>query len=160
EYRVQDHVEYAGYNICSCIVKYLASIDGDLKPHTIRIYKNRLGYLKLWLESNGHDNLLIFDVTKQHVFEFLKHRQITAKLSNKTFNHHLQAISTFFQYYIDNYDDYLKENPCNEIKRLQATKNGNRPMDNYDFPRILDHVKKKDPFLFQFCRFIYYTCMR
>ena len=56
EYWVQDHVEYAGYNICSCIDKYLASIDGDLKPHTIRIYKSRLGYLMLWLESKGYDN--------------------------------------------------------------------------------------------------------
>ena len=160
EFNLVDKVQYAGYNICGCIDKYLAEVENDLRPNTYKKYKERLGIFKLWLEGKGMDNHMIFHITKQQIFEFLKSKQISEVWSNKTYNHYLQAISTFYQYFIDNYDGYVNENPCDKLKRLQVIKKGNRPFDNHDLPVALDWAEKNEPYLHKFMKFIYYTCFR
>ncbi|WP_256013096.1 tyrosine-type recombinase/integrase [Desertivirga xinjiangensis] len=159
-YRAADNVQYQGYNICRCIDKYLSEVEPDLRIGTFRKYKERLGFFKMWLESKSLENLMIFHITKQHIFEFLKSKQLTERWSNKTYNHYLQAIHTFFEHIISNYDDFVNVNPCEKLKRLQITRKGNRPLDNQSFSEVLQHCKENEPYLYQFQRFIYYTCFR
>jgi len=159
-FRSNENIQYKGYNIIECINRYLAEVECELKPNTYRKYKERLTFFSMWLEEKGMNNLMIFHITKQQIFEFLKDKQSSGNWTNKTYNHYLQAISTFFDYLIDNYDDYVNVNPCEKLKRLKVIKKGNRPFDNHDFRTVLEYCKENEPYLFQFMRFIYYTCFR
>src|SRR5690606_17794081 len=42
----------------------------------------------------------------------------------------------------------------------QVTKKGNRPFNNAEFPKLMEYCRENNAFLYQFCRFIYYSCMR
>src|SRR5690606_13067888 len=139
----------------NCIDRYLELVKPELKYHAFRKYKERLRFFVEYLTEVGLDHLLINQVTKAHVFDFVKHRQNTRQLSNKTYNHYLQALHTFFQYYIDNFDGYVQSNPCDKIRRLQVTKKGNRPFNNAEFPKLMEYCRENNAFLYQFCRFIY-----
>lgn len=160
EYRLKDHVEYSGYLMTTCIDKYLDDIKADLKPNTYRKYYGHLELFKKYLKDTNREYLMIFQVSKNTIFDFLKHYQAEREWSNKNYNHYLGTLHSFFEHFLSNYDGYIKENVCSRIKRLQITRVGNRPFDNYDFPRTMDYVKTQNPYLYQFCRFIYYSCLR
>ena len=148
------------YSISQCIDEYLERVKPDLKPKSYKLYDGRLKLFKVFLEESNLGDMDISHLTKQHIFDFVKINQLQRKWSNKTYNHYLQAINTFLQYYIDNFDGYLKENVCSKVKKFQVQKRGNRPFRNNTFKNVLDWLKEKDWFMYQFCRFIYYSCMR
>ncbi|PPL00112.1 tyrosine-type recombinase/integrase [Parapedobacter indicus] len=148
------------YNIINCIDNYLLSVKSTLKRNSFRVYENRLLLLKQYLDMNGFSMLNIDDVTKQMIFEFVNKYRVERSWSNKTYNSYINDIQAFMGYYVDNYDDYLKTNPCKKIKRLSVVKKGNIPFDNRTLSDVLNWTKEKDPYLYQFCRFIYYSCLR
>lgn len=160
EFKMNNHIEYSGYLLSNCIDEYLKNVKPDLKINTYRKYEGRLKLFKEHLKSIGLETVMIFDIRKDQVFTFLKKYQVERDWSNKTYNHYLQALHTFFEYYISNYDGYIDKNPCEKIKRLQVTKVGNRPFDNYEFPKTLELLKVRNTYLYQFSRFIYYSCLR
>ncbi|MCS4164483.1 site-specific integrase [Sphingobacterium sp. BIGb0116] len=157
--KFQQH-KLSKFNICECIEEYLKNVEGELKPKTYKLYKGRLNFFKNYLQNVGLGNIDISDLTKQDIFDFVKYFQTEKSWSNKTYNHYLQAIHTFLQYYIDNYEGYLENNVCGKVKKLQVFKKGNRPFSNASFKKTLEWLKDNDPYLYNFCRFIYYSCMR
>ena len=148
------------YDISECIHIYLQEVKPDLKKRSYDLYNGRLNFFKAYLEEIGRADIDLSDLSKQMIFDFVKKYQIERKWSNKTYNHYLQAIGTFLQYFVDNYDGYLTENVCDKIKRLQVYKRGNRPFTNSSFKKSLEWMRDNDYFMYQFCRFIYYSCMR
>ena len=135
EFSYEDSVNHSGYKLTFCIDQYLNDVDRELKDNTTRVYKTRLKLFKEWLTETNQAHMMIFQVTKTHVFTFLKKYQFTflkkyqdeRAWTNKTYNHYIQAISTFFLHYMDNYEGYLTANPCARLKRLEPLKKGNRP---------------------------------
>lgn len=148
------------YNICRCIDDYLAFAKTTLKKNTFEVYEDRLILFKQHLSDIEISHYRIDQIGKEHIFEFVTTYKASRSWSNKTYNHYLQAINTFLQFYVDNRDGYIKENICTRIKRLEVYKKGNTPFNNTLFGSCLGWMKDNDPYLYQFSRFIYYSCMR
>jgi len=159
ECHLVDRVEYSGYSLSYCIDKYLKHAESNLRHSTYRNYRDRLNLFKEWASAKL-DGIMIYQVRKQDVFNFMTENQVSRKWKNKTYNHYLQAIHTFFEYYKANYDDYIKDNPCEHIKRLEVEEKGNRPYNDSEFTKTLEYTKVHYPYLYTYLRDIYYTCYR
>lgn len=160
QFKFSDHSYHEKYNVCRCIDEYLEFTKSTLKKNTYKPYEDRLNLFKVFLADKGIDYIRIDQLTKDHIFEFVTVYKSNRSWTNKTYNHYLQAINTFLQHFIDNKTSYLEENVCSKIKRLGVQKKGNLPFNNILFKKTLDYMKDINPYLYQFSRFIYYSCMR
>ncbi|WP_147387904.1 tyrosine-type recombinase/integrase [Pelobium manganitolerans] len=160
EFDLCQDATYKDRALLSCIDTYLEEIRSNVKASTYDKYRSNLLLFRKWLTDTEQGCTLIYNTGKEVVHSFLKHHQKERQWSNKTYNHYLNSIHAFFQYYIDNFDNYVEKNPCRTLKRLEVTKKGNRPFDNYEFKTVLDYLKKNSSPLYDFCRFTYYSCMR
>lgn len=148
------------YNICVCIDEYLEFAKNTLKPNSYSVYEDRLETFKTYLIDNNLSRKSIDQISKENISDFVTSYKLNREWSNKTYNLYLQAISTMFNYFIDNKDDYLEKNLAEKIKRLEVYKKGNTPFRNQIFSKLLETMKEVEPDLYQFSRFIYYSCMR
>lgn len=160
EFSYADNSQHGKYNICNCIDEYLIFAKASLKKNTYKPYEDRLSLFKSYLTEQAIDHKRIDQVSKDNIFDFVTTFKANRKWSNKTYNHYLQAINTMLQFFLDNKDGYLIENVCSKIKRLGFQKKGNLPFNNVIFKKMLDFMKENNPNLYQFSRFIYYSCMR
>ncbi|TDQ79604.1 tyrosine-type recombinase/integrase [Sphingobacterium yanglingense] len=160
KYLYSDHSYSEKYNICKCIDEYLLFAKSYLKKNSYGPYEDRLLVFKNYLIDQNIDHKRIDQITKENIFDFVNYAKINRELSNKTYNLYLQAIHTFLQFFKENKSDYLKENVCSGIKRLPVQKKGNLPFNNRLFSLVLERMKEHTPYLYQFSRFIYYSCMR
>ncbi|WP_433863105.1 tyrosine-type recombinase/integrase [Sphingobacterium thalpophilum] len=148
------------YNICVCIDEYLGVAKSSLKPNTYSVYEDRLNAFKTYLIDSGYGCKSIDMISKQNITDFLTTYKLNRCWSNKTYNHYLQAITTMFNYFLNNKDNYIETNVAEKIKKLEVYKKGNTPFRNKIFTDILEVMKAECPDLYQFSRFIYYSCMR
>ncbi|MFD2968541.1 tyrosine-type recombinase/integrase [Sphingobacterium bambusae] len=146
--------------MCRCIDEYLEFAKTSLKTNTYKVYEDRLNIFKGYLLDEGIDHKRIDQISKDNIFNFVTSYKVNRGWENKTYNHYLQAINTFLQFFMDNKDGYIAENVCAKIKRPEVYKKGNTPFNNVIFRDLLDCLKDQDPYLYQFSRFIYYSCMR
>lgn len=160
KFKYSDQYSNEKYNILKCIDDYLDFVKSTLKKNTFEPYFDRLNNFKLYLSDKGIDHKRIDQISKDNIFDFVNTFKAARNWSNKTYNHYLQAINTFLQFYLDNKDGYLNENVCIKIKRLPVQKKGNSPFNNTQFTKVLEYMRENSPYLYQFSRFIYYSCMR
>ncbi|MGA6117405.1 tyrosine-type recombinase/integrase [Sphingobacterium anhuiense] len=148
------------YNACRCIDEYLEFAKTTLKKNSYSVYEDRLHLFKSFLIDNEIDYKRIDQITKDNIFDFVTLYKANRGWANKTYNLYLQAIHSFLEFYIDNKENYLNVNVCAKIKRLGVQKKGNLPFNNAIFKDLLYYLKNNDKYLYQFCRLIYYSCMR
>lgn len=160
EFNMCDVASYEGLTIRAMVAKYIEEVEHDTKHNTFRKYKAHVELFRDWILENGHGSVQIYNVKKDIVYGFLKYYQAKRDWENKTYNHYLNSIQGFFEHLINNHDDLLDKNPCKSMKRLKPNKKGNRPFDNHEFKSTLDHLKEHSPSLYNFCRFVYYSCFR
>jgi integrase len=160
KFKYSDQYTDDRYNTLRCIDDYLDFAKSVLKKNTYEVYYDRLSNFKVYLSEKGIDYKRINEITKDNIFDFVMTYKSARNWSNKTYNHYLQAINTFLQFYLDNKDGYLNENVCSKIKRLPVQKKGNLLFNNAIFTKVLDYMRENSPNLYQFSRFIYYACMR
>lgn len=163
-YQIYSHasyVDYSDYSIASCIDKYFSDIKRKLAPNTIRKYKERVYLFHKWLEKNSRQDITIHQITKTDISNFLSdaHKEYP-DWSNKTYNHYLTDLRTFFNHFKKNYENYVERNPADHIKKLRVDKKGNRPFANDDLKRVLDYAQIHDYELYIFSKFLYYSCCR
>ena len=157
----KDQVLNHEYSLQSCIEKYLSDIKGILSEGTTIHYKGRTECLKKWFKDQKREDVMIFQITKTDIMNFLTDcKKDNPEWSNKTYNHYLTDIKTFFNHFIKNYENYIDKNPADNIKKLRVLKKGNRPFSNEDFKKVLEEISDKDKSLLQFVKFLYYSCCR
>lgn len=158
---VKDQVLNSEYSLKSCIAKYLSDIKGILSEGTTIHYKGRTEWLMNWFIKTKREDIMIFQVTKTDIMNFLTDcKKDNPDWSNKTYNHYLTDIKTFFNHFIKNYETYIKDNPADNIKKLRVLRKGNLPFSNEDFKRVLQEISDKDKSLLRFVKFLYYSCCR
>lgn len=149
-------------NIIVCLDKFIQYIqDSKLRKNTRRKYELEMNVFKRWLESEGKTHLLIGEIKKQTIFEFIEYIKKRSKVtSGKTVNHYLNDLRRFFNHYIDNYDDYLERNPATKITRDIVESRGNIAYTDDEFEAIKKHISETDEYLWFVCQVIYYTGLR
>jgi len=149
-------------NIIACLDKFIQYIqDSKLRKNTRRKYELEMNVFKRWLESVNLTHLLIGQIKKQHIFEFIEYVKKRSKVtSGKTVNHYLNDLRRFFNHYIDNYDDYLERNPATKITRDIVESRGNIAYTDEEFEAIKKNTIETDKYLWFVCQVIYYTGLR
>lgn len=145
--------------IVSCIDLYLSEI--DVRPTTYLKYSQELKLFQNWLKDTGQEKLLLNDAKKATVMDFLRELKEKRNWSGKTYNHYLTDLTTFFNHFHKNYDDYIDKVPSTNLKRAIVDKPGNTAFNDWQFKKLKDMMSENgDTFLYTFCSFIYYAALR
>ena len=159
-------------NIIICLDGFIEYIgNSKLRHNTARKYVYEMNVFKRWLQAERHDQLLIGEIKKQHIFQFIeniktkprndeKGNRVKKVESGKTVNHYLNDLRRFFNHYIDNYDDYLERNPAAKITRDLVEEKGNIAYTDQEFVALKEYILQNDPYLWLVCQVIYYTGLR
>ncbi|WP_207426015.1 site-specific integrase [Pedobacter sp. SYSU D00535] len=159
EYNVFEHQR--DRRVATLIDRYLETVKPSLRPNTYGKYEQELNLFKKWLQANSMGEIKIDGVTKSIVTSFLNHYKQEKQWSGKTYNHYLNDLTTFFNYYHDNFDDYLEKVPTLSLKRQPVARPGNTAWNDYQFKQLKDMMlDNKDSMLYHFCSFVYYAALR
>lgn len=147
--------------IVSCINLYLSEIESEVRPTTYLKYSLELKLFQKWLIDSGQEKLLLNDARKATVMDFLREHKEKRSWSGKTYNHYLTDLTTFFNHFHKNYDDYIDKVPSTHLKRALVDKPGNTAFNDWQFKKLKDMMAENgDHFLYTFCSFIYYAALR
>lgn len=104
---------------------------------------------------------MLNDARKATVLDFLNYYKVKRSWSGKTYNHYLTDITTFFNYFHKNYDEYIDKVPSTHLKRAPMEKPGNTAFNDWQFKKLKDMMLENgDHLLYNFCSFIYYAALR
>lgn len=155
----EDNQIETGRPVVFMIDQYLKVV--DVRPNTLKKYQTELGLFKQWLIRNQYGSLPLSEITKSIVTSFLEQSRMERKWSGKTYNHYLNDITTFFNYYHDNYDDILPKVPTISLKRKRVDRPGNTAFNDYQFQKLKElMLENGDHLLYNFCSFVYYAALR
>ena len=159
EYRPLQNLLNKQRTISICIDKYLAEI--TVKKTTMHKYSLELNLFKNWLIKNEYDQVLLRDIKKAHVLDFMTYYKLQRNWSGKTYNHYLTDITTFFNYFYNNYDDYIDKVPTLTLSRARVDRPGNKALNDWEFKQLKEMMQENgDTLLYTFCSFIYYAGLR
>lgn len=149
----------AGKPVVFLISQYLDKV--DVRPSTKQKYSNELNLFKSWLIKNHYGDLTIDQINKTIVTNFLEYHKTKRNWSGKTYNNYLNDITTFFNYYHDNFDDILTRVPTKSLKRKRVDRPGNKAFNDYQFKKLKElMLSNGDELLYHFCSFVYYGALR
>jgi len=140
------------------VLEYLTSTK-DSRKKTLQSYKSKLGFFKTWLNANNLADIKITDVKKKHVMDFLSEYKNKKKWVNRTYNTALEFIGIFFNHCIRM--EYLTDNPTKGIEKLKVEDSeSHAPYSDADLKKLMEYLLVNDYFLYLYCSFIFYTCIR
>ncbi|WP_257657715.1 tyrosine-type recombinase/integrase [Parapedobacter lycopersici] len=149
----------AGRPVSFLIHEYLNKL--DVRPRTKKKYETELNLFKTWLIKNHYGSLPLSQITKTIVTNFLESHKSERNWSGKTYNHYLNDITTFFNYYHENFDDIVPRVPTKSLKRKRVDRPGNKAFNDYEFKRLKElMLENGDHLLYYFCSFVYYATLR
>nr|WP_237488231.1 site-specific integrase [Hufsiella ginkgonis] len=138
-----------------------SSVPDSLSDNTYQKYQQQLNLFKDWVLSSGYGNVDIGDVKKALVTSFMEHHRAKRGWSGKTYNDYLNNITTFFNYYHNNYDDLVDKVPTRSLSRKKVHHPGNKAWNDWQFKRLKEMMLDNgDRLLYTFCSFIYYAALR
>ncbi|WP_187774825.1 tyrosine-type recombinase/integrase [Pedobacter sp. BS3] len=159
EYNVFDHQQ--DNRVVTLIDNYLKEIKGSIRPNTYRKYETELNLFKKWLETNGFSGLQMNEVKKAVVTSFLQEYKLKKEWKGKTYNNYLNDITTFFNYYHENYDEVIEKVPTVSLKRQPTLSPGNQAWNDWQFKKLKEWMLEDgEDLLYIFCSFIYYGALR
>ena len=121
-------------------------------------YSSFSNVFKEFLESRKLTDLALTRFDSEMVHAFLSYLMTERNVSNRTRNNYLIWLNTAFNYLVSR--KVLEENPAKGIKKLRTSSSTHIPYSDTQAKKIKDHLREKDPQMFLFCAFIYYTLAR
>jgi integrase len=132
------------------IIYYLEDKKGSLK--SIKNQTIALKYFYAFLQSNSLEELGLHQVTKQHIHEFkVAMKKITGP---RSVNNHLDFVSSFFNYYINNFDDIVYKNPCRSIDRDPSRSETHVAYTENQSREFFNVMEQNDVQLYLYCKCI------
>ncbi len=136
------------------------------KKTSYRATESHLKHFKEWLKEQGILTAPPTVITKAHIAGFrnwLLSRPVSkgsGPVSNRTANNYLIDIDGVFNHLKENYEDIIKKNPCQGIRPL-PTESEKHTVYTFDqVEKISEWMRRNDPQLHFFCRFLVYCFMR
>lgn len=125
---------------------------------TIVRYERAIRYLEAWLLLKGLQQLPAEEVTQDHIENALQYTRIKNGWSNRTYNNNKDFISTCFLYLQKK--GIIRLNPCIDIASQKVQSKKHRYYDDKTLKKIMDLMKKEDPYLHFAAQVVYHLCVR
>jgi len=123
--------------------------------------KSRRSYLSKvnqFINYYGEDKRVI-DITDYEITEFLNTMEREEKWVGVTYNNTRIILNNYFRYLKVN--KYIPVNPVTDTEtRTKIKTESHQIFSDEDFKKIMDWLKKHDPYCLLFVKMIYYTCIR
>lgn len=97
-------------------------------------------------------------ITKNIIKEFKN--ELMVNLKNRTINNHMEFLSAFFNYIINNYDDVLFKNPCKGLDKLPSRSEKHVRYTTEMTHKISAHLSEQNIHLLNFIHFVGYGFLR
>jgi integrase len=119
-------------------------------------FKSRIKRFEVYLESKGFTHRFITSVDKRMVMDYLN--QVLNTSSPRNRNNTRTDIRTMFQLFEDN--DMISSNFVSKLKLLKAAPKRNKSYSENKLEFIYEYLKKNDPNLLLFIKFVSYNFLR
>ena len=119
-------------------------------------FKSRIKRFEVYLESKGFTHRFITSVDKRVVVDYLN--QVLDTSSPRNRNNTRTDIRTMFQLFEDN--DIIPSNFVSKLKLLKAPPKRNKSYSENKLDFIYEYLKKNDPNLLLFIKFVSYNFLR
>ena len=131
---------------------YLADKNNTLKETSMANIKATLTYFIGFLADRGLADIQIHDITKDHIHDFKKY--LSAELENRTVNNHMSFLKSFFNYFINNYEDLLVKNPVKGTSKLKTISETHVAYTDEEAKKIFEYLERHDQQLLLYCMFV------
>lgn len=121
-------------------------------------YASTVKLFKAYMEEMEISHTPISLITTEIIYEYSDWVQTQRHNNNKSRNTKISILSTLFTQLKER--GYVLDNPCENVAQLKTIKRKNFPFTPEDKKQILEELKGKDPQLYYFCLFIYYSFAR
>lgn len=143
--------EKKGQNIILKRIQYYLQ-DKSTALKAIKNHRLALRYFYSFLKQNDLLDLGLHQITKQHIHEFKV--ELNKFTGIRSVNNHLDFVSGFFNYYINNFDDVVYKNPVNLIDRDEAVSESHVAYKESEATKYFEVMEEKNPQLFLYCKCI------
>ena len=123
---------------------------------TLADYKNRINQLEIWLNKHYQSTVLIKDITKAMVIEFLNEVQLNTSARNR--NNYRTVFSSLFQILEDN--ELIEKNFISKIKQLKSRPKRHKTYTPKEQNAIFEYLEEHDKLLLLYIKFIAYNFLR
>lgn len=134
------------------ILAYLSDKQSSLSRSSIKNMSLALKYFYKFLLQNNYHLTPIHGIRKNHIHEFRVY--LTRITGNRSVNNHISFVSSFFQYYIDNFDDVLFKNPVKGLHKLPTSSETHVAYTDQQKRDYFEYMRVNDPILLLYCKFI------
>lgn len=138
--------------IYNYILAYQADKANSLRKTSLKNIKLALTYFYDFLKTNNYHLYPLHHIRKQHIHEFRTH--LSTFTSNRSVNGHFNFVSSFFNYFINNYDDILYKNPCAGFKKLPTMSETHVAYTQDQVQKCFAYMQENDPYLLLYVKFV------
>lgn len=152
-------VRRADYTVSHFLNKFLVDQGPALRKKSSQTYTSKLRIFEKWLlEEKKLQDIEVDFINKDLAKEFLNYIALKRHLSNTSRNSYLSTMKTFFNSLLR--DDIIKANPFDNINKLPEQRQGKLPFKREQQLILKKYLQKKEPQLWLFVQFIFYTFIR
>lgn len=154
----------------------LKAFEWFIKEHSSEVgdragegYSSFLNVFEEYLTDRKLSDLPLTRFDQDQIYSFLSYltnerpvkkgkKVVRIGVSNRTRNNYKVWLDTVFNYLVKR--KVLEMNPGKEISKLRVSNSSHIPYNDRQAERVKAHLQEKDPQMFLFCAFIYYTLAR
>lgn len=158
-YKPKPRIETTPYTIQRALHYFLLKWkDRGQDGETMVRYKRAIRYFEEWLLMKGLQHLPAEEITQEHVEQCLVYHKTQKEWTNRTYNNNKDFLSTCFLYLQKK--GVIKLNPCIDIADQTTRSRKHRYYDAKILPKIMELMKKEDPYLHFAAQVVYHLCVR
>lgn len=142
---------------------------GEVGERAVDGYNSFLNVFEEYLADRNLTDLPLTRFDQDHVYAFLSYltnerkvikgkKVLRIGVSNRTRNNYKIWLDTVFNYLVKR--KVLDLNPAKEVAKLRVSNSSHIPYTDKQAERVKAYLQEKDPQMFLFCAFIYYTLAR
>ncbi len=129
-------------------------------PKTYQTYRSKLRIFAEWAAHEGIDDIHVSNITREHIYDFLRFQVEHKNISSHTVGKYKQLIHAFFEYMIKTRAITMK-NPVHNIPDFGRVEDkAPRPIPEKVRKMLSAYMRKHDPQLWLFCQMEYYCAIR
>lgn len=150
--------ELKNYNVFNGL-EYVVEIIRATKRHaTYLSYKSDVKIFKAFLKKEKLNTLYINQLQTKHFYLFVDYLTINKKVGNVTVNNKIATLKSIFNKLVER--GLIDKNPVNVKKLKEQLSSKNLAFNQAQIKTLKTTIKTKEPYLWLFVQFIYYTYMR
>lgn len=138
--------------------EYLRVKRPTLERESNKLYTGSLKCFHNFLKEKNLSHVQPHFITKQIAQEFIYQQSKT--LSNRSVNNHMEFVSGFFNYLVNNHESVILKNPFSKITKLPSKSENHVAYTKKQAQEISEYLTIHDPNLLMYCRFVAYGFLR